>query len=305
MNAFHLNLAGMRNLPSLARLRTFEAAARLQSFALAAQELHLTASAISHQMRDLEQYFGRALFERRHRKIQTTHEGRRLFDSLSRLFDALEASCAEVQLPTQDEVLSVHCAPSLALKWLGPRLPQFVAQHPSVNIRLTTGAEPVDLTVMRDIDVAISYGAPRSRPTVKVMSLGDERIAPLVSPTLHRAEESAAQTLERLVLIDSSLSPLGWGPWFEHNQLALPARTRPSFDRAAMAIAAAVDGLGVVLESTRLAGREIERGELVVLGEGHFKTFQQPVHFVHRRTTDQARAPVNAFVTWVLEQSAQ
>eukprot|EP01041_Mallomonas_annulata_P038231 gene38231-61687_t len=118
MSQFHLKAHCMRNLPPLARLRTFEAAARLQSFALAAQELHLTASAISHQIRDLERHFGRALFERRHRQVQTTQEGRRLFESLGRLFDALEATCAEVQLPTQDEVLAVHCAPSLALKWL-------------------------------------------------------------------------------------------------------------------------------------------------------------------------------------------
>lgn len=295
----------MRNLPPLARLRTFEAAARLQSFALAAQELHLTASAISHQMRDLEQHFGRALFERRHRQVRTTQEGRRLFDGLSRLFDALEATCAEVQLPTQDEVLSVHCSPSLALKWLGPRLPQFVAQHPGINIRLTTGAEPVDLALMRDIDVALSYGEPKPRPGVTVISLGEERIAPLVSPTLLVAQETAAQTLQRLVLIDSSLSPVGWAAWFERNSLALPRRTRPSFDRAAMAIAAAVDGLGVVLESTRLAGREIERGELLVLGDRRFQAIHQPVHFVHLRSTDQARAPVNAFVTWVLAQSAQ
>ena len=304
MSQFHLNFLCMRNLPPLARLRTFEAAARLQSFALAAQELHLTASAISHQIRDLERHFGRALFERRHRQVQTTQEGRRLFESLGRLFDALEATCAEVQLPTHDEVLAVHCAPSFALKWLGPHLPSFVAQHPAINIRLTTGADPVDLGVVRDIDVALSYGAARHKPGLDVISLGDERIAPLVSPALLVAKERPALAIQRLTLIDSQLSPVGWAEWFELNGLALPQRPRPSFDRAAMAISAAADGMGVALESTRLAAREIERGDLVVLGERSLQKIVRPVHFLSVRTTDRARAPVVAFVQWVRAQTA-
>jgi LysR family glycine cleavage system transcriptional activator len=304
MSLFHLKAHCMRNLPPLARLRTFEAAARLQSFALAAQELHLTPSAISHQIRDLERHFGRALFERRHRQVQTTQEGRRLFESLGRLFDALEATCAEVQLPTHDEVLAVHCGPSLALKWLGPHLPLFVARHPAINIRLTTGADPVDLGVVRDIDVALSYGAARHKAGLDVVSLGDERIAPLVSPGLLVAKEPASRAIQRLTLIDSQLSPVGWAEWFELNGLALPQRPRPSFDRAAMAISAAADGMGVALESTRLAAREIERGELVVLGERSLQKIVRPVHFLSVRTTDRARAPVVAFVDWVRAQTA-
>jgi DNA-binding transcriptional LysR family regulator len=294
----------MRNLPPLARLRTFEAAARLQSFALAAQELHLTPSAISHQIRDLEQHFGRALFERRHRQVQTTQEGKRLFESLGRLFDALEATCAEVQLPTHDQVLAVHCAPSLALKWLGPRLPAFLAQHPALNIRLTTGADPVDLGVMREVDVALSYGAAQNKPGLEVFPLGDERIAPLVSPSLLAPGESTAHAIQRLVLIESQLSPVPWTDWFELNGLALPLRPRPSFDRAAMAIAAAADGLGVALESTRLAAREIERGDLVLLESPATQTIVRPVHFASVRTADQARTPVAAFLGWIEAQAA-
>ena len=294
----------MRNLPPLGRLRIFEAAARLQSFALAAQELHLTASAISHQIRDLERHFGRALFERQHRQVRTTQEGKRLFESLDRLFDALEASCAEVQLPTHDEVLAVHCAPSLALKWLGPRLPTFLAQHPALNIRLTTGAEPVDLSVMRELDVALSYGVARQKPGLDVFSLGDERIAPLVSPRLLASGERAAQAIQRLVLIESQLSPVGWADWFALNGLSLPQRPRSSFDRAAMAIAAAADGLGVVLESTRLAAREIERGELVALEARAFQPIVRPVHFASVRAADRVRAPVAAFLGWIEAQAA-
>jgi DNA-binding transcriptional LysR family regulator len=304
MKSIHLKWLCMRNLPPLARLRTFEAAARLQSFALAAQELHLTASAISHQMRDLEKYFGRALFERRHRQVQTTLEGQRLFESLDRLFGALEASCAEVRLASHDAVLAVHCAPSLALKWLGPSLPLFVAQHPGINIRLTTGAEPVQLHAVRDIDVAIAYGQARSGPGLEVFSLGDEHIAPLVAPHLLLPQERPEQILQRLPLIDSQLSPVGWSEFFHRLDGDMPVRPRPSFDRAAMAISAAVDGMGVALESTRLAAREIQRGELVVLSVAPALEIRRPVHFLSVRVNDCTRTPTAAFVQWLRQHAS-
>ena len=294
----------MRRLPPLSRLRTFELAARLQSFALAAEALHLTASAVSHQMRDLEAHFGVPLFERRHRRVRTTPEGQRLYESLVRVFDALEAACAELALPAQDQVLAVHCAPSLAIKWLGPRLPAFVAAHPSLNVRLTTGAEVLDLALAREVDVVLSYGAaPAERPGIEVLALGPERLAPMVAPARRPPRARAADLLQRLPLIDSTLSPVGWPQWFERQGLPLPARPRPAFDRAAMAIAAAVDGLGVTLESKRLAARELERGELVELGAGSFRPLEQVLHFVSLRRGDRRRPAVAAFVDWVLEQA--
>jgi DNA-binding transcriptional LysR family regulator len=292
----------MRRIPPLARLRTFEVAARRQSFALAAQDLNLTASAVSHQIRDLERHFGRPLFERSHRRVQTTPEGQRLYESLARVFDALEAACAEVALPQLDQVLAVHCAPSLAIKWLGPRLPNFLAAHPGLNVRLTTGAETLDLGLVREVDVVLSYGAPPlARPGVDISPLTPERIAPLVAPALVPPRARAADLVRQLTLIDSTLSPVPWAQWFETQGLALPAGPRPAFDRAAMAIAAAVDGLGVALESTRLAARELERGELVELGLKSFEPLARAVHFVGVRRSDRSRPGVGAFVDWVLQ----
>lgn len=299
----------MRSLPPLARLRTFEVAARLQSFALAAQELHLTASAVSHQMRALEAHFGRPLFERRHRRVQTTPEGRRLHESLARVFDALQAACAEVALPAHDQVLAVHCAPSLALKWLGPRLPAFLAAQGELNVRLTTGAQAPDLALVRELDVVLAYGAaPPPRAGVEVIALGAERIVPLVAPALlppaREPARRAVELLQRLPLIDSTLSPVGWADWFERQGLAMPARPRPAFDRAAMAIAAAADGLGVALESTRLAARELERGELVELGAPGLPAVTRAMHHLCVRHADRQRPAVRAFVDWVLAAAA-
>lgn len=289
----------MRRLPNLARLRVFEAAARLESFTLAADELHLTQSAVSHQIRDLEDYFGRKLFVRRNRRVEPTAQGRRLLQGLSRVFDALEAACAEVALPDHDQILALHCAPSFAVKVLGPLLPQFMKAHPHITIRLTTGADPMDLNLAREVDIAISYGSAREVPGVLVQALGDEDIVPLISPTLLSDGQDALDALLNLPLIDSPLSQVGWSDWFERNGLTLPQRPRPSFDRAALVIAAAADGMGIALESARLAERELRRGELVVLGDGRFEPVRLPMHYLSVRTPEIKTERVRVFSDWL------
>jgi DNA-binding transcriptional LysR family regulator len=289
----------MRLLPNLSQLRTFEAAARLESFALAAHELSVTPSAVSHQIKELEQHFGRPLFLRANRQVKVSHEGRRLQETLSRVFDALAAACAEVSLPEDEQVLAVHCAPSFAVKWLGPRLQAFLDQAPAVTLRLTTGAEALDLREAREVDLDIGYGYVRPRPGVLVTPLGQEHIAPLVSPRLLMPSLTPAETLAQLTLIDSSLSPVTWQDWFALQRLPLPGASRPSFDRAALAIAAATDGMGVALESTTLAEKELARGNLVILGEGTFKPIRQATHFLCQRSDERQRPAILAFVQWL------
>lgn len=291
----------MRRIPSFVLLRSFEAAARLESFTLAAAELHLTPSAISHQVRELEDYFGRALFVRRNRRVELTPEARRLLDSLARVFDVIEAACGEVSLAPQSQVLALHSPPSFAAKWLGPRLPGFMQARPEINIRLTSGAEPIDLTRAQEVDVAISYAAPAERAGVVCLPLGAERIVPLCAPRLLREGVPPEQQIAELVLIDSQLSEITWPQWFARNGLVLPARPRPSFDRAALSILAAVDGVGVALESSRLAERELERGELVELGLGRFLPLEQPLHFLAYRASERQLQKVRVFREWLLD----
>lgn len=293
----------MRKIPNFFALRAFEAAARHQSFSLGAAELNLTPSAVSHQVRELEEHFGIPLFVRANRRVEATAEGRRLFESLSRTFDALEAACNDVGAAAREQVLTVHCAPSLAVKWLGPRLPQFMQAHPDIAIRLSSGAEPLDLTRAREVDVAISYGIAREGTGVEVTALGPERIVPLCSPRLVDPSRTAAVLIASLPLIDSQLSRVTWPEWFEQNGLRLPPVTRTSFDRAALAISAAADGMGVALESVRLAEREIARGELVELGGGAFAPLERDTHFLSCRSEQLDVGKVDRFKTWLLREA--
>lgn len=286
------------------QLRTFEAVARHRSFRLAADELSITPSAVSHQIRHLEAHFGRELFERHHRRIEPTASGQRLFEQLGRLFDALDMACREVALPDGEQVLSLHCAPSFAVKWLGPRLAEFRRQHPDISLRLTTGSDPVDLGSAREIDLWIAYGRAHPAPGIEVVDLGEERIVPLIAPTLMPDARNPPK-LASLTLIESQLSSVTWTEWFTLNGWPPTQTAKLSFDRAALAISAAVDGMGIALESARLAERELRNGELKVWGGRRHQHLARPMHFLHRRSRDRLRPEVAAFIDWLQRGMAQ
>lgn len=293
----------MRKLPSFFALRAFEAAARLESFALASEELHLTPSAISHQIRGLEAYFGLPLFVRRKRGVALTADGARLAGQLFDAFDAIESACADLRPAGGARTLAVHSSPSFATQWLGPRLPRFMAAHPEIDLSMSSAADPADLLRHPELDITIAYGTPLRSQGVTTEALGTEEIAPLCAPHLFDGAATPA-ALAQAVLIDSRLNPVRWRDWFALNGAALPLRrNRPSFDRASLAIAAAVDGLGVALESTRLAAQELARGDLVVPTRDRCEPVLRETHFLSYRTGDRRVAKIVQFRAWLFAEA--
>lgn len=290
-------------MPNYVLLRAFEAAARLESFTLAAKELHLTQSAISHQIKELEEYFGKPLFFRKNRKVEPTSEGRRLLESLSRIFDVIEAACNEVTLAPNSQVLALHCSPSFAAKWLSPRLPEFIKANPDITIRMTSGAEPIDLLRNQEIDVAISYQFTPTGPGITSVSLGEEKIIPMCSPDLIDPTVSVEELMSKLTLIESSLNLHTWERWFEINHLKNPSSRKMSFDRAALSISAAVDGIGAVLESVRFAERELSRGELVEIGQQIFLPTTDRTHFLSYRSNTKNSQKIKLFNEWIFSKA--
>ena len=296
----------MRRIPSFPALRAFEAAARLGSFARASEELHLTPSAVSHQIRALERNLGRALFRRANRQATLTADGERLSAGLAQAFDAIEAACAELS-PPPPSALAVHCTPSFAAKWLGPRLHDFVEAHPDIGIRLSSNADPIDLGRHAEIDILIAYGRPPRGPGLTVEALGLEEIAALCAPELARSlgpiEPATAQRFPRL---DSSFSPVRWPDWFARNAFSAPAAASgPAFDRGSLVIAAAVQGLGVALESLRFAQDELRAGQLVRLGDGQLESLYRDLHFICYRERDGDLEKIRAFRRWLMEREQE
>ncbi len=293
----------MRRLPPFPTLRAFEAAARLGSFAAAGVELHLTPSAISHQVRALEAWFERPLFVRSVRRVTLTADGARLLGELSTAFDQIEDVCTALRPSAASLGLSVHCAPSFASKWLGPRLSRFIQAHPAITIRLSSSADPVDLKTHTDIDVDIAYGPPPARAGVAVESLGNERTLPLAAPQLFKGSPPTRPSdLAQFTLIDSRLNPVQWADWCKLNGLKVPPNARPSFDRGSLAVAAAADGLGIALETTRFAEVELARGDLIAIDGPAFRRVERATHFLCYRTTNEERASIVVFKQWLASE---
>jgi len=289
----------MDRFPSFLALRAFEAAARRGSFTAAGEELHLTPSAISHQVRALERHFGKPLFSRQGIRVILTEGGARLAAELGRGFGQINSACSAFAAAPKVQQLALHCAPSLASKWLGPRLPEFLRAHPAITLRLSSGAEPVDLTRNDALDLVISYGAALSRPGLVVESFGPEEIIALCSPAM-AARLAAGDPESSAWLIESSVSPVGWAEWFALNGLPPPPPApRPAFDRGALSVSAAVQGLGIALESRWFAQDELASGELVAWGGGRFRPVVRALHFLSYRAAQRELAPIVAFRGWL------
>ena len=244
---------------NLSSLRIFEAAARGGSFRVAADELHLTPSAVSHAVRKLEADLNAVLFGRGGRRVVLTSEGEMLLRHVERGFAELRRGIEAVSVHGI-RLLRIHCAPSFAAQWLTPRLARFRAECPGIEVRLAAGTDYTRF-VADEFDADIVYGEPRLKGMM-VLPLGEEIVTPLCVPELAKVITSPADLL-RQTLIESDNKKVRWDAWFAANALPAPPPNGSRFDRSFLAIAAAVEGLGVALESLRLAERELTSGRLV------------------------------------------
>ena len=285
----------------LTALRAFDAAARLGSFRAAAEMLSLTPSAVSHQIRALERRVGVALFVRGTRRVALSEAGERLARATAAAFDGLAQALLAFDV-RERAPLRIHSAPSFAATWLAPRLAAFIAANPDLDVVLSASPEPADLArgeAACDIVYLPRHPPP---PGLAAVLLGEERIAPLCSPAVARTLRAPAD-LARAVLIHSSYNTIGWSDWLARNGLD-PAigRAGPRFDRSFLAIAAAVDGVGVALDSTRLAKRELAEGRLVHPFCWRTDDPRLVNHaLVFRPTPDE---PVQRFRAWLLRELA-
>jgi len=282
----------------LSMLRAFEASGRTGSFRNAAEELHLSPSAVSHAIRNLEEHLGTTLFLRSTRKIQLTPEGEALFMHVKRGFEDLRHGMEMVAVrgPT---VLRLHSAPSFAAQWLVPRLARFLADHPQIDLRLAANTNYARFEA-DEFDLDIVYGKPKAEGLV-VVGLGQELLTPLCSPAMAARIQSPAD-IGRQRLIQSESKQIRWPSWFEANGLPVGASQGARFDRSFLAIAAAADGLGVALESTRLAERELNSGRLVRPLAGRETEIRYTGHYLAYSSAARERHTIGVFREWLLAE---
>lgn len=299
---------GNTRLPSLDLLRGFEAAARLLSFTRAGEELHLTQSAVSRQIQELETQLGTPLFERRHRSLALTEAGRQFYATAAQVLATMRAATDRLRAQSGRRALAVTTTHSFAALWLIPRLAGFTRAHPAVDVRISADTRVQDLE--RDgLDVAIRHGPP-SLAGPDAERLFGERVFPVCNPKLLQDKArplKAPADLRHHVLLtyddpDVRHPWLHWRSWLEVEGLSeLKPAGRISFSGYEQIIAAAVAGHGVALGRTPLLKDALALGELVA----PFKRSADPAraYYAVVSPTAQGRPEVADFIAWLKEEA--
>jgi DNA-binding transcriptional LysR family regulator len=293
------------NLPPLDLIQGFEAAARTLSFTKAAAELRITQSAVSRQIRALEDRLGVTLFERRHRSLVLTEPGRILqrvaSEMLERLQEVADRLCPTGAAPH----LTVTTTSGFASLWLIPRLRGFTARQPEVDVRISASYGAVNLE-RNLVDVAVRYCAPQDAPEGATRLFGEE-LFPICSPTLLHDGPHALHTLgdlEHHVLLhmDGAFGFLDWGTWLAAQGCPdLKPAAALRFDGYEQMIGAALSGQGVGMGIGRLVSGLVEEGRLVAPFSASL--VGQRAYYVIRSSLTGGRGHVQAFVDWLIDEA--
>jgi len=292
----------MAALPPIANLQAFEAVARRRSFALAASELHLTASAISHQISRLEAHLGIRLFERSAHTVRLSPAGEHYLLHIRAALNAISSATDDLRQGIRNS-LYVHSAPSIASLWLMPRLHRFAKAYPDISLNLSAAHTPSDFA-LGQADIDLRYGVPQWGDLV-VEPLFEEPIVPLASPAFIRQHQlHKIEQLMELPLIQSNVSVVQWSDWLSRfGDLRAPDRFPVRFDRAQMSLDAATQGLGVALESAVIAAGHMAEGKLKAVF-GLDQAIPVKAHFAVYPERHAKRPAVEAFLAWLHHEAS-
>lgn len=260
-----------RRLPPLNALRAFEAAGRHLSFSKAAEELHVTPAAVSHHIKALEENLGVTLFRREPRRLLLTDAGQRALPGVREAFDGLAATLADIGENPNGDLLTISAVPSLAAKWLVPRMERFRRAHPRIELRLDATSRVVDFERETDVDVALRHGL-GNYPSLHVDCIMPASLRPVCSPRLLEGEHplNAPEDLRYHTLLhvpwqsqQGGIEP-NWREWLATAGVTgIDAERGPRFNDTNFALQAAIEGHGVALASDALVSDDIAQGRLV------------------------------------------
>lgn len=242
--------------PSLASFRFFEAAAQTGSFVKAAEQLHVTHGAVSRQVRLLEEALGVELFERRNRAIFLNAAGRSLHATTSVIFEQLEDAVYRLQQSAREEVLVLSCEPTIAMKWLIPRLPAFHKLNPDINLHLVAAGGPIDL-VRSGVDLALRRDDFHWDQDVHAEKICDEWMGPV-----SRSKKSRKEQLDGARLLYSGTRPKAWPTWQRLSGVSTKGSIRVDYEHFYLCVQAAVSGLGMAMASFLMVQDELQNGQL-------------------------------------------
>lgn len=300
----------MLRLPPLNALRTFEAAARHLNFSHAADELNVTPSAVSHQVKDLEEHLGVTLFHRLHRKLSLTAAGSLILPGIRSGFSAFEQALEGLETRYGSNALTVSVPPSVAMKWLVPRLGAFKRDYPEIDVRLSSDIELPRFS-RGDVDIAIHYGYGDYDGLV-AERLASNYVAPMCSPLLLRGTqplEEPADLRHFTLLHDTGPSEADdatydWDRWLhDHGVDGVDASLGLRFGASADVLNAAVAGAGVAIGKTALAIDDLKAGRLVCLFDSVVP--EDMAYYAVYREEALDHSKVKTFRDWLFREFAE
>jgi len=283
-------------LPPLSSLRAFEAAARLESFSRAAEEIHVTHGAISHQVKALEDLVGVPLFARNGRRVKLSADGKALADRFRAALRDISDAMESVARRDRGKQLTVSMLPSFAARWLMPRLGRFMQKHPEIAVNVHASLALADFA--RDgVDIAVRFGR-GGWPSVESEKFMDDERFPVASPRLNRGRLPVRPAeLAKFRLLSTDDEP--WAPWFKAAGLKLREPEGPMFNDAAMMVQAAVDGRGIAYARRSISEGDLAAGNLVRLFDIAVKA-EESYYLVWPEGKPEAK--VLAFRDWMIAE---
>jgi len=295
-----------RHLPPLAALHAFEAAARHEGFQRAGEELHVSAGAIGHHVRQVEAWLGVALFQRLPRGVVLTGAGQRYAAALGPVLNQLAEVSEAARRQGDGKVVTVTATSSLVSRWLMPRLGRLRDRHPQIELRVLASMHPVDLA--RDgVDVAIRLG-PGRYPGLKVDLLMEERFSAVCSPGFRASAAKLrhpADLLRYPLLHDEPevrlAGEIDWGRWLHSCGVAYSGNSGARFSHTYLCLDAAASGQGVAIAASPLIGDDLRSGRLVRLFE--HQVLGPHCYYLLRSPQAETRPLVHAFCEWLIAEA--
>ena len=286
-------------LPSLKFLKTFQVAAARSSFKAAADELCITPSAVSHQIKALEEQLGVPLFERGPHSLTLTEAGQHYFEHMEALFARLESATEQLRIRYGRAVVRLHIPPFFATEMLLPKLPAFLKEQPGTDIHIDTvsatlQSHPPDADLSIVVDAAPEEG-------LACHKLFSQTFAPACAPSLlTHAPIRCIEDLDRHTLITHEARRDGWHRWAQTLGVELRPKSLIRFDTMQTAAQAAEHGVGVALLSSRLVNERIVQGKLVRVFDTELHTGES--YFLIFRPEDAQRPHIRALTQWILQE---
>ena len=290
-----------RNPPPLNSLRSFEAAARLGSFNKAAEELFVTSSAISHQVKTLEEYLGVSLFSREKRRIIITTAGEKYLSSIRHAFDEIDIATQRLKANPNTSTVNLSVAPGFLTRWLVPRIVEFQNTCPDVELRLSASDSQVDFA-HSDIDMAIYFGR-NEWDDVESHFMRDVKLVPVCSPKLLDGDPPLRypEDLINHTLIHVISRKDDWERMLTNANLPpISSKRDVTFSGTSLALDAAMEGVGITLSDKALVQRELEYGQLVIPFDLELQT-QRAFYLVYQKGRHLNHG-MQAFYDWLFEQ---